>query len=286
LTETRWGLQTSWARRSPFSVGSGADDASSDALALAYPVGCQFNPAGRLAGVVFDMADVLYDTTSWCRWLLQLLARMGVQAEYHTFCTAWQRDYLVDVQRGRREFSEAFEAFLFDTGLTWAQIDEVEAASRIRREELERDVRPLPCVAQTLQRLSAGGLCLGILANACCPASKLRDTLARLNIGEFFQSVCSSFDLEATTPSPQCYRAALDALQLDASQVAYVGHCDRALSGAASLGLRTVAFNTRPGSRADVQLTRFAELATIVTAWQRLEPAAASEPHAQQRDAA
>jgi FMN phosphatase YigB (HAD superfamily) len=243
------------------------DATAGTSLTLASTGARQAVACAPLAGIIFDMADVLYDATSWCRWLLQLLARLGVQADYRSFCTTWQRDYLVDVQRGRREFNEAFQAFLFDTGLSWAQIDEVEAASRIRREELERDVRPLPCVAQTLQRLADDGTALSILTNACCPASQLRDTLSRLGLADFFTDVCSSFDLEATTPALQCYRAALDGIGLAAPQVAYVGHCDRALLGAAAAGMRTVAFNDQPGSRADVHLARFADLAAVAAAW-------------------
>ena len=108
-----------------------------------------------IRAVVFDMDDVLYDATLWRRWLLQLLARLGVKAEYRSFYRTWDAEYLIDVHRGRREYAEAFQAFLLAQGLSWAQIDEVEAASRVHSQELESGVRPLPGVAATINELAA-----------------------------------------------------------------------------------------------------------------------------------
>src|SRR3981081_3849051 len=54
-------------------------------------------------GLVFDMDDVLYDATLWRRWLLQLLGRLGLKADYHTFYRTWDAEFLADVHRGRRE---------------------------------------------------------------------------------------------------------------------------------------------------------------------------------------
>ena len=170
-----------------------------------------------LRGLIFDMADVLYDATVWRRWLLQLLARLGVHADYQAFYTAWDRDYLTEVHCGRREFNEAFQAFLFDRGLTWAQIDEVEAAGRIRREELDRNVRPFPCVTAALRQLAADGLALAVLTNAACPADGLQAKLNRLGLSDLFSAVWSSLDLEATKPDSKCYQAALESLQLPAA---------------------------------------------------------------------
>lgn len=213
-----------------------------------------------IEGLIFDLADVLYDATAWRRWLLQLLPRFGVPADYHTFYRAWDREYLVDVQCGRREFNEAFQAFLFSQGLSWGQIDEVEAASRIRRAECERDVRPLPCVAATLRQLSAAGLKLVVLTNAVVPAAELHKILERVGLADLFSAVWSSFDLEAVTPAAVCYQAAIDSLRLPARQAAYVGHQMVALAGAQRAGLRTVAFNHERAARADVYLERFADL--------------------------
>ena len=71
-------------------------------------------------GVIFDMADVLYDATLWRRWLLRLVNQLGVPAEYEPFYHAWDHDYLADVHCGRRDYTEAFQTFLLARGLTWA----------------------------------------------------------------------------------------------------------------------------------------------------------------------
>jgi FMN phosphatase YigB (HAD superfamily) len=220
-----------------------------------------------LRGLIFDMADVLYDATAWQRWLLQLLSRLGVQADYRTFYHAWDRYYLVDVQCGRREFNEAFQDFLLANGLTRGQIDEVEAACRIRRTELERDARPFPCVAATLRRLTDDGLSLAVLTNAACPAAELQAKLNHWGLGARFQSVWSSFDLEAAKPAAVCYQTALESLQLGAKQVAYVGHDARSLSGAARIGLRTIAINHESGARADIFVGGFGDLPTAIKPW-------------------
>ncbi len=220
-----------------------------------------------LRGLIFDMADVLYDATAWRRWLLQLLSRLGVQADYRTFYQAWDREYLVDVQCGRREFNEAFQAFLFASGLTRGQIDEIEAACRIRRAELERDVRPFPCVPATLRQLTGDGLLLAVLTNAASPAADLQAKLDHWGLAGRFQAVWSSFDLRAAKPATICYQTTLESLKLSAKQVAYVGHDARALSGAAQVGLRTIAINHESGARADIFVASFGDLPTAIKPW-------------------
>ena len=70
-------------------------------------------------GLIFrHTAHVLYDGTLWRCGPLQLLSRLGVNDDYRTFYEAWDRDYLLElVRRGRGEFVEAFQAFLFASGL-------------------------------------------------------------------------------------------------------------------------------------------------------------------------
>src|SRR5262249_39660427 len=121
---------------------------------------CMFEKAmdRRLVqGFLFDMGDVLYDATAWRRWLLQLLSRMGLHAQYRTLFRIWDDEFLADVHRGRREYTEAFQSFLLSIGLSRAQIDEVQAASQARKRDLEAHVRPLPGVRSTIERLAARG---------------------------------------------------------------------------------------------------------------------------------
>ena len=220
-----------------------------------------------LQGLIFDMAEVLYDATAWRRWLLQLLSRLGVQADYRTFYQAWDRDYLIEVQCGRREFNEAFKAFLLAAGLTSGQVDEIEAACRIRRLEFERDARPFPCVAAALRRLTDDGLSLVVSTNAACPATDLQAMLDRWGIGGRFAAVWSSFDLQAAMPASVCFQSALDSLKLSARRAAYIGHDSRSLKGAAQFGLKTIAINHAADARADLFVGGFGELPDAIKTW-------------------
>src|SRR6185295_15497297 len=124
-----------------------------------------------IRGLLFDMEDVLYDATLWRRWLLQLLCRMGVKRDYRAFYRTWDSEFLVDVHRGRRDYAEALQTFLLSQGLSWAQIDEVEAASRVHGQELECGVRPLPGVLATIGELTARKIPMAVLADCAHPAS-------------------------------------------------------------------------------------------------------------------
>ena len=236
-------------------------------LVRGWQARCERLVPSRFAEVrafVFDLGDVLYDATVWRRWLVRLLARLGLRVNYAEFFRAWDRDYLDDVYRGRRIYAEAFEAFLAVNGLSPAQIDEVTAAGHARRRELAIHRRLLPGVLATLGELQASGFALALLCEADCPASQVREELHRLAIGDCFGPITSSFDLGRTKPDPACFEAALAALQLPSQQVAFVGHEARELAAARALGMATVAFNYEPGAEADVHCLHFPELLELV----------------------
>ena len=214
--------------------------------------------------LLFDLGGVLYDATVWRRWLLRLLAHVGKNVSARNFFRAWESEYLTDVCLGRREYGEAFHAFLLSQGLTWGQIDEVEAASRTHHAEIQTGERPLPGVATTLEQLAQRGMRLAVLANSPFPAAKLVSQLERLAISEHFETVISSCDIEVAKPSAVCYGTAIAALGLAHSEVALVGHSASDLAGAAAAGLRTVAFNYESESQADAYATRFADLLSLV----------------------
>jgi HAD superfamily hydrolase (TIGR01509 family) len=221
-------------------------------------------PSRLIQGLLFDLGDVLYDATAWRRWLLQLLARLGLHAHYRALFRVWDDEFLDDVHRGRREYSEAFQAFLLSIGLSRAQIDEVQAASQARKRALETHVRPLPGVRSTIERLAARGVTLAVLSDSEQSGEELRGQIAKLGLDGRFTAVVSSIDLEYTKPSPICYRAALNEMRLSAEQVAFVGHDGAELAGARTIGLRTIAINYEPGAKADHYLTRFDELLQLV----------------------
>jgi putative hydrolase of the HAD superfamily len=213
---------------------------------------------------LFDAGGVLYDDTVWRRWLLRLLAQLGLHTNYRSFYHIWDHDFLDDVYRGRREFCEAFQTFLLSVGLSRAQVDEVEAACQARRRQWEMTARPLPGVKSTLSRLHAAGVVMGVLSDSEHPAAVLAGRLERFGLGGRFQAVVSSIDLERTKPDPVCYLTAARAMSLPPQEVAFVGHDADELAGAAKVGMSTIAFNQEAGAQADVFIARFEELLELV----------------------
>jgi phosphoglycolate phosphatase-like HAD superfamily hydrolase len=235
--------------------------------------------AEPLAGLIFEMADVLYDATLWRRWLWRLLSQLTIRADYHEFFAAWDREFLVEVQQGQRGLREAFQAFLAGHGLTRGQIDEIEASCRQRRETVTLDTRPLPGVAATLLSLADEGLQLAVLADAVHTATSLQEQLVALGLSGCFAVVISSFDLGATTAAPIGFETALDRLGLRANEVAYVGRRARGLTVASSIGLRTIAFNQEDRTPTTAVISRFVELVDVARCWRNGAGAAIAGPH-------
>lgn len=217
----------------------------------------------RVGGVVFDAPDVLYDATHWRRWLFQLLVRFGAAGSYIEFCRQWDGE-LIDVHRGRREYAEALHALLLSRGLSWAQIDEIEAASRIQRQSLELDVRPLAGVVRVIGELGRRRLPLAAWADAPLSIVKLTERLERILPQASFAGVSTSFELECTQPEAACYQAMAQSLGLVPGEVLYVGHDAAHLAGARAAGMTTAAVNFEPAAQADYLLAQFDELVGIV----------------------
>jgi len=225
----------------------------------------------NVAGLVFDMGDVLFDATAWRLWLLQLLNRMGLQTGYRTFYDVWDREYLDEVHQGRREYGEAFDAFLRAGGLTRCQIDEVNAASRLRKSQLEDDVQPFPGVRSTLARLHSTGLRMAVLSDSESTGPTISARLARMGLGAYFTAVVSSADLGVTKPAREGYVKAVELLGLAPARTAFVGHEADELRGARRAGLRTLAFNFERDAVADLYLGRFEELLPLLDRNKRLD---------------
>ncbi len=219
--------------------------------------------SGGIAGLLFDMDDVLHDATVWRRWLMKLLVRMGVHTTYTCLFRLWDREYLDDVHRGRREFCEAFDSFLRAIGLRRAQIDEIRAACQARIRVLTDTSRALPGVKTTLLRLHESGLALGVAVNTSMTEPEVRRQLERFGVEEVLGAVVSSIDLGRTKPDPACYLTALARMHLRPEQTAFVGHDTVELAGAAAVGMQTVAFNYDRDAEADLFLTRFDELLDV-----------------------
>ncbi len=222
--------------------------------------------AGRLAidAILFDTADVLYDATHWPRRLVRLINALGLSIGYEEFIGRWEREFLHAVHCGRREYDEAFQSFLLSLGLSWAQVDEVDAVGRAERHDFQHAPRPLRGVVRTITRLHECGIRMAAWADSSRPAAMTRKRLDQLGLADKFCQVLSSFDLEAAQPDAACYRAGLSALECPADRTAYVGHDAAHLDGAQAAGFHTVAFNYPNGVTADYHLAQFDDLLSLL----------------------
>ena len=112
------------------------------------------DPAPPVAGLLIDLCGVLYDDSTWPRWLFKLVQRLGLHTTYTPFFRVWRREYLERVKRQELEYWQALRLFLRAAGLTNGQIDEVEAASHARLRAFESELLPLPGVVNVLTRLN------------------------------------------------------------------------------------------------------------------------------------
>lgn len=221
---------------------------------------------GCVHGVVFDTGDVLYDATVWRRWLLKVLARLGLSTNYRSFYRVWDQDYLAGVHRGQGEFWEEFCRFLLAAGLSRAQIDEVLVACRARRQQWMATARPLPGVCSTLARLSQAGVPLAAISDSELTRDAIEAQLHRVGLSDAFQAVICSTELGHVKPEPEGYLAALATLGLAAHDCVFVGHDREELEAATRLGMQTAAFNYDSDASADVYLGRFDILADLALA--------------------
>ena len=217
-----------------------------------------------IRGIVFDMGDVLYDATVWRRWLLRVLNRMGLHTHYASFYRVWDRTYLEAVHRGERDYDEAFCDFPRAPGLADPQFEDIGAAGRRPRREIEARAGAFPGVRDTIAYLSERGLRLGVLSDSEQTAERLTERLGTFGMEGLFQAVVSSRDLCRTKPDPACYLAALDALELTARETAFVGHDTDEIAGARAMGMPTIAFNYEPTVVADLYVEQFEMLRSFV----------------------
>lgn len=219
----------------------------------------------HVAGLVFDAEDVLFDASTWQRWLIKLLSRLGLHTHYQSFFRVWQEEYLCDVHQGNRQYWDAMRTFLMSAGLAKGQIDEVIAAGRKRYELLQTPTLPMPGARETIAKLNALGVTLGILSDSDSPAPVVLQRLKKLGFGSPFRIAVSSIDLGSCMPDPQNYQSVLSGMQLSPSEVAFIGHSRKELSGAAKLGMKTIAINFDKDVRADLYLQRFSDLLPHLT---------------------
>lgn len=222
--------------------------------------------AAPIKVIFFDVDDVLYDASSWNRWLAQIFTRLSPRSLEADFNEAWQEIFLPSVHRGQQEFHAALASCLKAIGLAPSHIDEIVAASRGQRRHAQANVRPFAAVNSTLARLQSAGIGRIVLANSERSAHALRTQLDRLRLSGLFDQMLSSADLAASLTEVATYAQALKVANRSAGESLYISHQPRALTAAQNAGLRALGFNVRQGTCATKCIDRFEEMLFIVLA--------------------
>jgi beta-phosphoglucomutase-like phosphatase (HAD superfamily) len=246
-------------------------DWSYDDYAVRDATGDDYGPttgsgiSSELEGLVLDVCGVLYDNSPWRRWLLQLLNRVGLHAHYDLFYRVWDRDYQDDVITGGRCYWDAMRSYLRSAGISAAQVTEIEAAGRAKREELEEDVRLFPGVRRTIQQLGAQGVRLTVACSSPWPVEFIEDKLTQMSIRSFFSQVVTTKTDDGIGSFDHCIQAAAEGLDVNAKHVGFVGSDPQGLQFARRAHTNTIAVNSPLDAVADVHIRRFEDLFDVVS---------------------
>jgi HAD superfamily hydrolase (TIGR01509 family) len=107
----------------------------------------------------------------------------------------------------------------------------------------DRAVRLDPDALQVLSWLGAHGIKRGVCSNAPFPPEMMRRQVDTNGVGEMVDAVVFSSEVGRRKPAPEVYRAALDAIGVDARHALFVGDRVREdYEGPRAAGMRAVIF--------------------------------------------
>ena len=107
----------------------------------------------------------------------------------------------------------------------------------------DRAVRLDPDALQVLSWLGAHGIKSGVCSNAPFPPEMMRRQVGANGVGEMVDAVVFSSEVGRRKPAPEVYRAALDAIGVDARHALFVGDRVREdYEGPRAVGMRAVIF--------------------------------------------
>ncbi|MHB8589033.1 MAG: HAD family hydrolase [Candidatus Dormibacteraceae bacterium] len=107
----------------------------------------------------------------------------------------------------------------------------------------DRSVKLDPDALQILSWLGAHGIKRGICSNAPFPPEMMRRQVEANGVGEVVDAIVFSSEVGRRKPAPEVYRAALDAIGVEARHALFVGDRVREdYQGPRALGMRAVIF--------------------------------------------
>lgn len=191
-----------------------------------------------LAAITVDAFGTAVELRDPTPRLLEALARHGVEADEPTVAQAFRAEvahYLPRSHLGRDPASltalrvECAGVFLREAGT------DLDAAAFAPDFAASLEFRPLPGVAEALDRLREAGLALACVSNWDC---SLAGYLERAGLRDRFATVVSSAEAGVPKPDPRPFLLALERLGVEPAQAVHVGDEESDRLGAAAAGLR------------------------------------------------
>jgi phosphoglycolate phosphatase-like HAD superfamily hydrolase len=219
--------------------------------------------SAELSNVIFDFSGVLYDNSSWRRWLIQQLHRIGVHTHFDPFYRLWECDFLSKLKDGE-ECWRSLEKYLLAIGLKSGQAFELALAVKSRCDQTMRQLRPFPGVAKTLHLLTAKNVQMDVICSCHWSEEEVQSRLQRMGLQRFFQSVnCLS-----KTEHRDIAKLLEDVSSRSgpsSGQTAVVARTPRPLEAAHNLGHIPIAFNQTNDCVASMHLDRIDDLLSLPT---------------------
>lgn len=211
-----------------------------------------------IKAVLFDMFDTLmliekehafYNPA--VKNMHQYLVKNGITVTFPTFRDAYikARDLLYEAADSNMEephFDLRVRNALQNLGyIKEAQTSIVQGATKAFSQQFMNYVRIDDNTTQMLKELY-GKYRLGIVSNFAIPEC-VEDLLEREQLGQFFEVIIVSGAVNKRKPDPEIFNLALQKMQLDPVDVAFVGDTvDADVKGAKDAGMKSVYIDRRP----------------------------------------
>ena len=182
--------------------------------------------------LIFDFDGLIVDTegSDYQSWV-ELYQSYGIDLSFETYAGS------VGAGVGQGTFDPYTD---LDTRLAGKVDWKVTEAARIQRVRMLTDVKPaLPGVLSYLEDGRRLGLKLGIASSS--NHAWVEGHLERLELINFFDSICCADDVDRTKPAPDLYLAALHALKITSREAIALEDSAFGVTAAKKAGLRCVA---------------------------------------------
>ena len=212
-----------------------------------------------LRAVFFDAGDVLYHRPRRGARLAAFLAEQGLAAPPNSPEAGELKRQAHAGEISKEDYYDAVLA-LYGVPSPAARLE----GRRVMDAE-QGDIEFFEGVPETLHRLKAAGLRLGVVTNTFNSTKEKLDWFRKVGIDSLWDSFATSFELKFCKPDARIYLAALEPIGVPPQEAAFVGHTAVELAGAKALGMTIIAFNRDDETvTADHVISKFPELLEVM----------------------